>query len=228
MVAHNYFESITKAVHDICEKEKEKHGSSLESFESYRKRLQLDAQNEGKAHLAVWTQAFEVIISELLTKGDQHAIQQLIQGVDRLKTNLKAKHKKQSETVAAMIGFDVDLLDKMFSIGRHLFEEDRIGDAAKVFSLLVSLDPGYGACWTALGILLHAERRYQESLASFTMASQIDADNPIPYLYAARCHKKLGQAAEAKQELKLALAHASGKQQYATVVNSIKVEQSQF
>ncbi len=227
-VESQYLDAITQAVQDICEKDKEKHNSSLESFEMYRSRYTLDALNEGKAHLANWRHAFEVVIDEFLQAGDKHAIQQLIQGVDTLRSHLKSKKKHQDETIAHLIGYDADLLEKMYTIGRNLFDHDRIGDAAKVFTLLVTLDPGYAACWTALGIILHAEQRFKESLDAFTMASHIDDENPITYLYTARCHKKLGQAKEAAKALKLALAYASGNQKYQAVVNSIKIEQSQI
>lgn len=222
-----YLDSITKAVHDICENEKKGYDDSLESFELYRKQLTLDALTEGKAHLADWTQGFRAIINELSKVGDQAAIQQLIQGVAAFKNLPKNKPAKEGTTVASLIGYDVDLLEKIYGIGRQLFEQDQIGDAAKVFALLVTLDPGYAVCWTALGIILHAEKHFEEGLAAFSMACQIDEQNPIPYLYCARCHKKLGQAKEAEKALKLALIYASGKQQYAAVVNSIKTEQSQ-
>lgn len=222
-----YLDSITKAVHDICENEKKGYDDSLESFELYRKHLTLDALTEGKAHLANWNQALRAIINELAKVGDQAAIQQLIQGVATFKNQPKGKLQKEGTTVAALIGYDVDLLEKMYGIGRQLFEHDQIGDAAKVFALLVTLDPGYAVCWTALGIILHTEKHFEEALAAFSMACQIDEQNPIPYLYCARCYKKLGHTKDAQKALKLALMYASGKQQYAAVVNSIKAEQSQ-
>lgn len=223
-----YFQSITQAVYEMCEKEKPTYENALESFEMYRDRLQLSAKNGGKSHLDSWTRAFELIIIQLANSGDTHAIQQLVKGADTLKQLLSGKPKQVNETLASLIGFDEPFMEKIYQIGKNSFEEGHFTDAANVFSLLVSLDPGYSVGWTALGIILHSESRYKESLAAFHYASQIDPQNPISYLYAARCHKQLGQLTQARDALKQALQHASAKPQYVQLVNSIKAEQTKI
>ncbi len=225
-IQKEYFTLISQAVALICEKEESTRDKSLESFEMYKERVNLDAIKDAKAHLAAWKGAFEVIINELAVKGDQHAISQLIQGIDKIQKWYSSKQKEVKEPLALLFGYDADLMNKMYLIGRDAFEKGHNADASKVFGLLVTLDPGYATCWTALGIILHAERQYKESLFAFGIASQIDEQNPLVYLYSARCCKQLGMKKEAEDALKHALAYASGKQEYRAVLQSIKAEQA--
>ncbi len=225
-VEKQYFDLISQAVELICEKEESTRDTSLESFEMYKDRINLEAIKGAKANLSAWKGAFEVVINELAAKGDQYAIQQLIQGIDKIQKWYGGKQKETKETLANLFGYDISLMEKMYQIGRDAFEKGHNADASKVFGLLVTLDPGYAICWTALGIILHAERQFKESLFAFGMASQLDEQNPLTYLYSARCYKQLGMKKEAEDALKHALAYASGKQQYRAVVQSIKAEQA--
>jgi len=224
-VESKYYDLIAKAVDAICKSE-DTRDNTLESFEMYRNRVNLEAIKEAKLNLSSWKEAFVVVINELTKAGDQHAIQHIVQGIDNIKKWLDSNKGFTDETIASLCGFDADILEKMYQIGRNSFEAGHIGDAGKVFGLIVTLDPGYAVCWTALGIILHAERHYKEGLFAFSMARQIDEQNPLVYLYSARCYKQLNMKKEAEQMLQQALQHALGKQQYKAVVHSIKAEQA--
>lgn len=221
-----YVADISTAVYGICDSEKKEHAGGLESFEHYRERLTLEAVNAGKAYFHSWTKAFTLIVKELVLVGDQDAIKQIIHGVDCIKK--RQDQKLQGQTVAAIMDYDVELLGKMYAIGRNLFDQDHLDDAITVFGLVVSLDPGYAICWASLGITLYSQGKFKESLEALKMASQIDSENPIPHFYAAKAHKKLGATKEAQLSLKLALEQASGKSEYAAVVTAIRAEQSKI
>ncbi len=215
-----FYGSITAAVDKQCEMERENYVEGLEPFEIYRSRQEIEAMQAGSAALLAWTQAFRVIFAEFELASDSVATNELIAGIERIK-NFDTS-VVQSQTLADCCKFTPELLEKIHQVGWRSYEHGHFSDAAKVFSIINVFDPGYSVNWAALAAALIAENHYAEAINACTIATSLDPHNAVAYLYAARCHKALGEGNDAQKALKNAASHAVAK--YAYLLDVIQTE----
>jgi tetratricopeptide (TPR) repeat protein len=214
-----------------CEHNKEGFKSTLESYESYCQRKKHEIEALGKEFIEETTQAFLLILQEFSKSGDKQAVEEMGRGAESFKAYF-ADHKNQTlpadKTVAAIMNYSGQLLDKIYHLAVVHYRKGDLLPAKKIVALLLMLDPGYSACWIAFGMIQKDEKKWQESLDSFTMASKIDPENPLPLLHSAGCHKELGHTDEARLALDRALELATHRPEYNNYIAIINNEKNKM
>lgn len=229
-----FYQTIKELVHKRCEKTWDPSKEGLEPFAIFCARKELEAMEQGEACVQQVAQAFQLIIEGLTAAGDEQTLRELMQGLERYQAwmgRLKEESspanttEEEPQVMRTLFGLSEEVMEKMYQVGVTAFRQGRLEDASAMMRILLVLDPGFSAIWVALGIVLKAQKRWQESLDFLTMSSQMDQENPIPHLHEAGCYKELGKPQEAQQAIHKALESAAAHPEYRELVAVIKEEQ---
>lgn len=225
------FNILERKTEEQCEQNKEGFKSSLESYESYCERKKHEIEALGKEFFAEMTQTFVLIMQEFSQAGDKQAVEEMGRGAEAFKAYF-ADHKElplpADLTVAAIMNYSSQLMEKIYHLAVVHYRKGELQAAKKIIDLLLILDPGYSACWIAFGMIERDEKRWQDSLDAFTMASKIDPENPLPLLHGAGCCKELGRKSEAQASLKRALELATQRPEYKNYIDIINNEKNKL
>lgn len=224
---NNFYAGVSKQTRELCEKEKDHRRDPLESFESFCTRQEQASAENAKSCIDEWMQAFRIIIEELSSAHDSQAIQELLEGAEQY---IKLPHEQKNEetTLKELFKYSQELVEKIYQVGRVNVERGHFAEASKVFALLITLDPGFSACWIMLGVALKMEKKWEESLEALDIAIQIDPHNPLPHLHAAGCFKELGHREKARQAYKKALDEILLQPKYAVLEKLVRLELSRL
>lgn len=104
-------------------------------------------------------------------------------------------------TVREFKGISDKELEAFYSWGLGFYKGGRYEDAEKIFRLLVILEHTSSRFWTALGGVQQVQRRFNEAVSSYRVATVLDIRNPKPMYYAAQCFLALGDRVNARSAL---------------------------
>lgn len=221
---NKFYNLVRQATHELCEKERDRHSSS---FESFCAKQEQEAAELAKGYIGECSQAFRVIMRDLSSHHDERAIQELVQGAERFVVTMN-ESMTEDTVLNDYFGYNQELLEKIYQVGVRSLEHGNVEEAGKIFSLLILLDPGYSACWVMLGIVYKREKQWEQGLESLEIAIQMDRHNPTPYVHAASCYKELGRRKEAREALSTALKEIVGHPEYAGLEKMARLEQSRL
>lgn len=131
----------------------------------------------------------------MYTQDQKELLQQAIQEITQhLDANEKLKEKN----------FSQEDLDVLYSLAYRLYQSGDYGQAKTVFHQLVLLEPLIQKYWLGLGVCLQLEKKYEEALKTWGMASVLDGYDPTPHFHAAECNFALGDLDQTWKTLKAA------------------------
>lgn len=230
-LANRLEELNERKIEEICEPQ-ESHQKGLESPAAQFERQKQQIKDFYKNCTDSMSQAFQIIIEKLVAANDFETINELLQGAKRLKNQISKLSDQEildfsyldNQNLASLCGYNEELINKLYQIGVTCLESKDLSHAAKIFTLIILLDPGYSSVWITLGITLEQEKKWNEALDIFDIAISLDAENPLPYWHKAICYKESGLKKEAKKAQDEAHAKALADAKYAEFAESIKNE----
>ena len=98
--------------------------------------------------------------------------------------------------------FSNEDLRVLYSLAYGLYQSGDYSEAKVIFHQLIlseSLDQKY---WLGFGACLQLEKKYDEALRAWGMASILDGDDPTPHFHAAECSFALNDLDQAGKALK--------------------------
>lgn len=107
-------------------------------------------------------------------------------------------------SIAHQCHLSVDTLSTIYEIGSKLFNENQIEEAICVFAYLTFLDGYNHDVWLSLGICYSKAQEWISAIKSYTMASLMKPENPMPYLYSIDCFLALNDKLDAEASLYMA------------------------
>lgn len=116
-----------------------------------------------------------------------------------------------------IIEFSDETMQKLYKNACHLLEEKKYSEASCAFLFLGALSTQDEKNWIGLGMSLQFEHDYETAIDAYEMAALCDVDNPIPYLYLAKCFFAIHERDSALQAFDMAIEKAEGKEQYAVI-----------
>ncbi len=93
--------------------------------------------------------------------------------------------------------FSNEDLEILYTLGYHLYNSGDYAQAKLIFKQLVLSKPLEHRHWFGLGSVLQIEKTYSEALVSWSMASLLNGEDPLPHFHAAECLLSLNQKEEA-------------------------------
>lgn len=92
-----------------------------------------------------------------------------------------------------------DVLKQIYELAQDLYNKDLIEDAVSVVQTLTFFDSTKYEIWLFLGICEQRLNNYYQAIYAYTMASLIDTEDPLPYLYCTQCFIALRDFAQAEE-----------------------------
>lgn len=95
-------------------------------------------------------------------------------------------------------GLSDETMEAVYGVAFNLYSHGKYEDAEKIFRFLGFFDHLNKKYFMGLGACRQMLKKYQEAIESYTFASMLDADDPLPPLHAGECHLATGnlEAAE--------------------------------
>ena len=86
-----------------------------------------------------------------------------------------------------------DHLEGLYALAYNLYTAGNFKDAGTVFQALCLYDHKDSRFWMGLGGCRQAQSDFKGAIDAYSMAGTVQLlENPVPFLYAARCYIKLG------------------------------------
>lgn len=94
----------------------------------------------------------------------------------------------------------------LYTAAKALFESKRFAEAEKAFFFLCAFDPTKYAYWLGLAYASFQEKLYEESIHAYTVASAIDPESEVPYIFVAEVFQEIQDFENATIALDSAIA----------------------
>jgi len=121
---------------------------------------------------------------------------------------------EEGKTFQEIIGYTSETMEKFYTIGRKLFEQQEYREAADAFIFLTTLNPMVHEYWLGLGMAEQLNGGHQGALLAYAMAILTNLENPVPHYHSASCYRELGDKQGAIHSLEMALRCAEGNEAY--------------
>jgi tetratricopeptide (TPR) repeat protein len=105
------------------------------------------------------------------------------------------------DTFQKVLGFSNETLFWIYSVGQQFFMQEKKEEAFVLFEFLTAVNPIVCDYWIAQGLSLRGLSRVDDALYSFTMASLMEPNNPVPRYNATELYLEKNLVADAKVEL---------------------------
>lgn len=92
-------------------------------------------------------------------------------------------------------------LEAIYAVGVNFYKAGNYPDAEKIFRFLTLFEHTSSRFWTSLGSVQQVQKRFDEAVKSYQLATFLDLHNPKPAYYAAECFLLLGDKENARQAL---------------------------
>ena len=96
-------------------------------------------------------------------------------------------------------------IDVFYEVSKEIFDNEEYQDAEDAFFTLSLFNPLQSLYWIGLGMSSQRLMKYEFALSGYSMAAIINAESPLPHMYAAQCFVNLNKRYQARQAVKLAL-----------------------
>ncbi len=114
------------------------------------------------------------------------------------------EHVSQGECLQDAIGIPEAAIESLYQAAKYFYEQQLYEESSVAFTLLSLLQPVQPIFWMGLGNSEYFLCRYKQALMAYALASQTDSQNPQYHIFAAYCHKALGNKGAALSSLQLA------------------------
>lgn len=177
-----------------------------------RIRSELTAELSGKEVLQRVDSAVEALVHALKATLSPLEIQEISQewdqGVEKM-SEIPEQSAENPELIPAvplrkMMSVSEKTLGFLYGAGVHLYEKQDYVKAADVFFLLTLIDFQKFNIWLSLGLSELKSTHFEPALNAFAMASIINSNTPLPYMYSSECCIALGRPQESTDYLALA------------------------
>ena len=153
------------------------------------------------------------------------------------RTSIKDSAKKMSETFTPLLTKGVPLyitrgltkedLDALYIIAYNLYSEKKYQEAVQIFETIAFYNHfdrrgwmGTAACYQMLG-------RYSDAIISYSSASLIDVQDPLPIFHSVECYIALKRYPEALSALEAILTLTKNNSEFANLTNwAVKMKET--
>ncbi|MDB5839527.1 MAG: CesD/SycD/LcrH family type secretion system chaperone [Herminiimonas sp.] len=126
-----------------------------------------------------------------------------------------AEHLVGGNTLASLLGISEESQEALYALGYNLYNQGRYDDAMHTFGFLLLHNHRDRRFYKGFGSCLQMQKRYQDALKYYGIASIMDLNDPVPVFHSAECllaMSKVDEAIEAlhfvQQTTKAVEAHA--------------------
>lgn len=114
----------------------------------------------------------------------------------------------QGNSLQEVLGISENTIESIYKLAKYLYEQQLFEESSGAFYLLAFLNPSCETFWIGLGNSEYFLHNFKEALLAYSLAIQIDEENPHYHLLVAKCHKALGNKTAALASLGIAqLSH---------------------
>lgn len=104
-------------------------------------------------------------------------------------------------TLGDLIGYDDDDYEAVYALGHSFYAQARYLDALKAFGFLVMNNPLERRFVNSYASCLQMQKRHEDAIAFYGLASMMEISNPGPIFHTAECLIALGRIPEAVDAL---------------------------
>lgn len=124
-------------------------------------------------------------------------------------TNLKelCEQLKSGKTPQEIIGYSPEIMRQFYAAAYRLYQAGLDSEAADAFFFLTVLNPSVQVHWLALGMAEQCQKKYEDALIAYAMATLLKSDDPLPYYYSAVCYQALHEKENAQKSFQMALCY---------------------
>lgn len=119
-------------------------------------------------------------------------------------------HVMAGNTLGPLMGHSVKSQETLYYAAYVFYNQARYIDAMRIFTHLLIIDHLDRRYHNGLAACHQMQRRYEDALKYYGIASMFDLTDPEPVIHMAECHLALGHRADARTSLEYALAQARG------------------
>ena len=142
-------------------------------------------------------------------------------------TTIAAQQKEIVARVASgeclqdAIGITDESLEALYRAGKYFYDNQLYEEASHAFTMLSLINPLYSIFWASLGNCEYFLGRYKQALMAYALASQAEPNEPQYHIFAARCHKALGNKGAGLSSLQLAEIAPDSEDERLKVKNAV-------
>lgn len=151
--------------------------------------------------------------------------------LDEFKLSDDAKHRlhdkvavtqalRDGRTLHEIVGFSSSTMAKFYRAAYRLLVQRRYADAEDAFLFLTALNPLVHDYWLGFGMAAQLNRDFEVAIDAYELAAVREIDNPVPYLYLAKCLFALHERECALAALDLAIEYAGEREAYRELKDS--------
>jgi type III secretion system low calcium response chaperone LcrH/SycD len=118
------------------------------------------------------------------------------------------QHMMSGQTLAPTVGHTPDTLEALYSLAYNLYSQAKYEEAMGIFSFLLTANHFDRRFFSGFAACLHMQRRYQDALKYYGIASTLDLTDPEPVMQSAQCYLALGNRAMARMSIDYGLIQA--------------------
>lgn len=132
------------------------------------------------------------------------------------KTALNRATRKGASTKEAL-GLTDAMVEGIYGQAYRLYNTGKYKEAIKIFRLLLTINATEPKYAMGMAACFHMSKDYKSAIDSYSIASIIDANSPIPLYHASDCYIKMGDPVSAIIMLETAKKRAGDKPEYKTL-----------
>jgi type III secretion system low calcium response chaperone LcrH/SycD len=152
------------------------------------------------------------IYSEMQKLGNTHA-EEIDQSLETVSNNIF----KGGLTPQEALNIPNKKMEALYAQGYHLFNTGNYVKAGKIFGLLCIMAQTDPRFFMANAASLHKQKRYQDAMKNYGMASSYDPLNPIPLYHSVDCALELGDRMSASVLLEMVIERCEDKEEFSLV-----------
>lgn len=155
-------------------------------------------------------------------KGEEEQVKKSIEkiGVDLKQDAQEKLHKltgktfKQGMTPKDTLGLSDAMVEGIYGQAYRLYNTGKYKDASQLFRVLVMLNPLEPKYTIGLGACFHMMKDYKSAIDTYTLATVMDTESPIPFYHISDCYTQINDNVSAAVALEMAIKRAGDKPEY--------------
>jgi tetratricopeptide (TPR) repeat protein len=197
-------------------------------------RRQIKEQLEAKELRDHIRRAHELIMTQLPTMISPAEFDKLKDEFAKSVSHFIEMSKKSEEelnqymSLQEICGISDESIEHIYALAYSLLKSKEFKDAESVLTFLVLLDPDISFFWSALGVSLQGQAKYEDSAVILEIAQVLNPEDPNAFILGAQSQIHLKQKEEARKQLDAAAkilvdsTEIENKNELLDQVNSLK------
>ena len=124
------------------------------------------------------------------------------------------KRIKEGMTLQEATGLSDGSLEEIYSLAYEYYNQGKYGESASLFQFLAGAAPTNYKFVLGLASSYHQLGAYDDAIAGFYIALQIEPENPIPAYYIMDCFLKQGLTKEADEVADVTIELCEGREEF--------------